>query len=229
MAYEHWFPGKRAEVLGMAKNWVQLVSANKTAWSIPDGILQDLTAKTAAAQAAFDLVQSAARTAENTAQCQAAFADLEQCMRNTKNRCFFAPPLTDPNLISLGLKPKDTVKTPVPVPTSEAEADITFPDFHLIELVKIRRRGLGSSDPRSEHGVRIHFGVLDERGARGRFLISAVPETGEDLPHSVFTRRKKERFDFNGYSGKTVYFSLRWENTKGEGGPFGPLKHAVIP
>jgi hypothetical protein len=71
--------------------------------------------------------------------------------------------------------------------------------------------------------------VLEESGRRGRFLVSAAPETGEDLPHSVFTRRKKERFDFDGYSGKTVYFCLRWENTKGEGGPFGPIKQAVIP
>jgi hypothetical protein len=141
MSYEHWFPGKRADVLSMAKNWIQLISANKTAWNIPDGVLQDLTAKTNTAQAAFDLVQSAARTAENTAQCQAVFADLEHTMRNSKNRCFFVPPLTDANLVALGLKPKDTVKTPVPVPTAEAEADITFPDFHLIELVKIRRRG----------------------------------------------------------------------------------------
>jgi hypothetical protein len=115
------------------------------------------------------------------------------------------------------------------VPTAEAEADITFPDFHLIELVKIRRRGLGSSDPRSEHGVRIHFGMLDESNRRDRFIIHTAPETGEDLPYSVFTRRKKERFDFDGYSGKTMYFSLRWENSKGEGGPFGPIKQAVIP
>jgi hypothetical protein len=213
----------------MAKNWIQLITAHKTPWNIADTFLTDLTAKTAEAQAAFDVVQSAARTSENTAQCQTAFTALEQGMRNTKNRCFFSPPLSDGNLISLGLKPRDTVKTPVPIPTAEAEADITFPDFHLIELVKIRHRGLGSSDPRSEHGVRIHFGVLDESGARGRFLINTAPETGEDLPHSVFTRRKKERFDFEGYSGKRVYFCLRWENTKGEGGPFGPIKQAVIP
>jgi uncharacterized protein YgiM (DUF1202 family) len=81
MAYENWFSGKRADVLSMAKNWSQLISANKTGWNIPNSTLQDLTAKTAAAQAAFDLVQSAARTAENTAQCQAAFADLEHTMQ----------------------------------------------------------------------------------------------------------------------------------------------------
>jgi hypothetical protein len=55
-----------------------------------------------------------------------------------------------------------------------------------------------------------------------------LEKTGEDLPHSAFTRRKKERFNFDGYSGKMVYFCLRWENPKGAGGHFGPIKQAVI-
>ncbi|MDR1930756.1 MAG: hypothetical protein LBQ44_09045, partial [Treponema sp.] len=62
--------------------------------------------------------------------------------------------------------------------------------------------------------------------------IAAPPRTGDDLPHSVFTRRKKYRFDFDGNSGKTVYFCLRYENDKGgeEGeGPYGPILSAVIP
>jgi hypothetical protein len=183
MAYEHWFPGKRTDVLSMAKNWMQLISANKTTWNIPNTLLQDLTAKTNTAQAAFDLVQSAACTTENTAQCQAAFKDLEHTMRNIKKTCFFTPPLTDATLIPLGLKPKNTTKTPVPVPT--LEADITSPDFHLIELVKIRR--LGSSNPRSEHGVRIHFRVLEESGNRCRFTISAAKVRA--VPLSPLSRR----------------------------------------
>jgi hypothetical protein len=62
--------------------------------------------------------------------------------------------------------------------------------------------------------------------------IAAAPQTGDDLPHSVFTRRKRHRFDFDGNSGKTVYFCLRYENGKGgeEGeSPFGPILRAVIP
>jgi hypothetical protein len=56
--------------------------------------------------------------------------------------------------------------------------------------------------------------------------------TGEDLPHSVFTHKKKYRFDFDGDSGKTVYFSLKYENEKGgeEGeGLYGPIFSAIIP
>jgi hypothetical protein len=59
---------------------------------------------------------------------------------------------------------------------------------------------------------------------------SSVTTAGEDLPHSKFTRRKKERFDFPAEdSGKTAYFCVRYENAKGESGPWGPMFSAVIP
>jgi hypothetical protein len=47
--------------------------------------------------------------------------------------------------------------------------------------------------------------------------------SGEQLPFSKFTRRKKELFDFTQKdSGKTVYFCVRYENAKGEPEPWGP-------
>jgi hypothetical protein len=62
-----------------------------------------------------------------------------------------------------------------------------------------------------------------------QFRVGAPPRTGSDLPYSVFTRKKKQRFDFDGESGTTVYFCLRYENPTGKAGPFGPILSAVIP
>jgi hypothetical protein len=81
-------------------------------------------------------------------------------------------------------------------------------------------------DPRSEWGVRIVWGILAPSTAADKFRLSAPPVKGEDLPHSTFVHGKRFLFDFEGEYGKTVYFSLRYENEKGgrEGeGPFGPL------
>jgi hypothetical protein len=55
------------------------------------------------------------------------------------------------------------------------------------------------------------------------------PTSGKELPHSRWTRRRRERFSFDGDSGKTVYFCIRYENGKGESGEFGPIFSAVIP
>jgi hypothetical protein len=120
--------------------------------------------------------------------------------------------------------------SPVPKPTAQVEADLMFPGIHLVELVKIRKVGNLPDDPRSDYGVRIYYGILD--AANSKWRITAPPVSGEDLPHSVFNRKKKMLFDFDGESGKTVYFCLRYERQSGgeEGaGPFGPILHAVIP
>jgi hypothetical protein len=58
-----------------------------------------------------------------------------------------------------------------------------------------------------------------------------IPTTGDELPHSVWTRRRVERFSFPGDAGKTVYFCIRYENSKGgeEGeGDWGPMFTATV-
>ena len=102
----------------------------------------------------------------------------------------------------------------------------------LLELDNIRSLPGGADDPRSDWGVRIFWAILGDPTATDKFRISVPPLAGDDLPHSTFTHRKKYRFNFEGDSGKRVYFCLRYENEKGgkEGeGPFGPIFSAIIP
>jgi hypothetical protein len=84
-------------------------------------------------------------------------------------------------------------------------------------------------DDRSDYGVRIFWGITGPVSGTDKFRITEAPKSGNDLPHSQFTRRRKELFDFDGESGNTVYFCLRYENPKGQTGPFGPILKAVIP
>jgi hypothetical protein len=51
--------------------------------------------------------------------------------------------------------------------------------------------------------VRIWYGLSGESTVVHWFRVAGVPKTGKDLPESLFTRRKKELFDFDGESGKT--------------------------
>jgi hypothetical protein len=146
------------------------------------------------------------------------------------NRYLRFPPVTEEDLLAMGVPIHDNKPTPIPAPTSQAEADLRFPGIHMMELYKIRKTGKVSEDPRSDYGVSIHFGILDAVNSKWR--ITVPPATGENLPYSVFTREKKILFDFNGESGKTIYFCLCYQNQKGgeKGtGPFGPILSAVIP
>jgi hypothetical protein len=142
--------------------------------------------------------------------------------------------VTNAQRLDLGCPVHDTHPTPVPRPKAEPEADIIYPGKHLLELVKIRPIAgtMNDEEEKAEFGVRIFWGILGTPTANDKFRITEPPVTGADLPHSTFTHRKKFRFDFEGDSGQTVYFCLRYENEKGgnEGeGPFGPIMSAIIP
>ncbi|AHF94767.1 hypothetical protein OPIT5_26275 [Opitutaceae bacterium TAV5] len=51
-----------------------------------------------------------------------------------------------------------------------------------------------------------------------------------DLTRSGFDTRSPFTLNFDeNQRGKTVYFALRWENTRGDKGPWSPITHAVVP
>ncbi|MDR2133805.1 MAG: hypothetical protein LBP27_01765 [Treponema sp.] len=168
-------------------------------------------------------------TSQQTAEKNRLRKSAEKALRNFVNHYLRYPPVTDEDRDNMSIPNPDTTPTPVPPPTMQAEADIAFPGVHLVELTRIRAITTLDPDARSAYGVRIDWGILGGAAAQDKFRLASPPVTGADLPHSVFTRKKKHLFDFDGDSGKTVYFCLRYENAKGASGPFGPLFQAVIP
>jgi hypothetical protein len=227
----------REKQLAMGKNWVTVLNSPAAmSWNVPPNENQELSALVSTAETALAAAQSSERTPVITAQCKAAFEALLTKMRFIKSRYFLSPPLTDADFISLELKPRDTIHTPVPPPTTQAEADVSRPGVHLLELHLRPVSGFPPDPHRSDYGYRIYYGVVPPGGATIEVATSPkrelmrVPVSGDDLPFSKFTRRKKELMDFaQEDSGKTAYFCIRYENAKGEPGPWGPLFNAVIP
>jgi hypothetical protein len=224
-----WLPTKRTLQLAMAKNWLSVLNHKAQKWGIPSDVEAALEGLMEKAQDALNEAMSSERTAVITARCKAAFDALAAKMRDIKKRYFLEPPLMDEDLVSLELSPPDTTPTPIPPPTAQVEADLTFPGIHLVELKKIRAVAGSAPDSKSDYGVRIFWGLTGPAGSEDKFRVTEVPDSGKELPHSKFMRRHKELFDFNGESGNTVYFCLRYENPKGDAGPFGPMLKAVIP
>ena len=70
-----------------------------------------------------------------------------------------------------------------------------------------------------------------QQGAELRYVISDVPIVDyEDLVHSAFDTNSPLTLEFAGHErGKFVYFAFRWENTRGEKGPFSPIMSVMIP
>ena len=114
----------------------------------------------------------------------------------------------------------DRTPTPVPVPTARATASITYKDSCVLQLNI--HHVLESEKKHAEYGVRIFSGVYADDQPR--------PLTGKDLPDSMFSRRKQITVVYQPeQQGLRVFFCIRFENSKCEAGPWGPMIAAIIP
>jgi hypothetical protein len=213
----------------MASNWITyMTSARRTAWGIPqeryNGLADLHDAAAAILQKAKDTNQ---RTPVVTALCQEAFKDLGKGQRFFKSHYFLIPPLTLEDFYALGFR-EGSDGSLIPVPDGQPTADFGYPDPHVIDILNIRPRQAHSTDPRSDYGVAIKLGIV---GGTDPYHIDAAPaaDKGITLPFYKFTRRRRERFDFTGNSGKLLCVSLAYENGKGEEGPYCPVMQVIIP
>jgi hypothetical protein len=238
MGKKTWIPYKDMEFDVFFGRYCHIVSLKTSGenpeWKhIPADRVAELLAAFTAWHAAFTRLMAPHTSADILAKTVAR-EEGEKILREFNNQyVLYAREVSDAEREEIGAHVRDTVRTTVKKPTCQPEADIVYPGPHLLELVKIRRvPGIGNDPADADFGVRIFWGVVGEPSAKDKFRISGPPEVGNDLPHSTFTHRKRFRFDFEGDSGKTVWFCLRYENSKGgkEGeGPFGPFFSAIIP
>jgi len=215
-----WLPSKKDEQLAMAKNWVNTLSAKHLEWSIPPSRSVTLNEATAAAEVE-NSIPAGERNKITSARLKAAFNTLTAEMRDIKKRYFFIPPLTEADLIGLGLKPKDNTPTPIGVPKMRAVGKVIYKGAGLLDLLISPDSDI-SDDPRAYHGCKVLYTVLDTS--------AKPPESEKELTESLFTRRKKESFIFQPKdSARRIYFCLRYENSKGQAGPWCPIFSAIIP
>jgi hypothetical protein len=134
----------------------------------------------------------------------------------------YNPDVTDKDHDDLGLPIHKTTRTP-------AEVAKTYP--------------IGRADTGMLRRVIIHFADQSageetskakppgQHGAEIRWALSETPVVNvEDLTHSSFDTHTPFTLEFRGDErGKTIYFALCWENTRGEKGPYSPIISVIIP
>jgi hypothetical protein len=78
---------------------------------------------------------------------------------------------------------------------------------------------LGPAKPEDAHGAEMRYAVLD-----------TPPVNWSQLTQSVFDTHTPLVLEFPGEQrGKKLYFSMRWENSRGEKGPWNAIDSAIIP
>jgi hypothetical protein len=130
--------------------------------------------------------------------------------------------VTDEALRSMGIVIRDTTPTRVEIPTH-------YPAY-MVDTSVIRQliihfwnmllgNRLSKAKPHGVHGAEVRWAVLPD-----------APASVEELIHSSFDTRTPLTLTFDESDrGKTVYFCLRWENTRGEKGPWSEIVMAIIP
>jgi hypothetical protein len=240
MAYnKDWMPGPRSEILAMCQKWIMIMDAEtRTAWGVPSDEFIKLGSVYAAAQELLTKAMAEEeRTPVVTEQCREAFDALKEKMRFFKNHYFLVPPLSNADLIRLGLKVPDPRPTPIPAPKDMPMVSLSYPGGPRLMAAHLGPMpGTEELDPRSDYGYALYVGMMPpggatlEQAASRKHYLMAPPKDGEGLTHYRFTRRRKERIVFSAEeAGMTAYVCARYENDKGEVGLWGPLTSMVVP
>jgi len=210
------------------RNMLEYVNKNKTAWGhIPAGVLTNLWGLNDAFMEKLEVTDGQHTPAQSLARREAQAA-ATSAIRAFVNQYLRFAPVTNVDRVEMGVPNRDTIPTTIPPPSIPVTGILGFPSIGLVEMREIRAQG-DKSDVRAKHGVRIYYGILGTPSETNKFRIAEQPNTGDDLPHSVFTRRRRHRFDFAGERGKEVFFCMRFENSKGDVGPWGKIISGFIP
>jgi hypothetical protein len=201
---------------------VSTADANRTQWHLDDTWLDHhllpMTDKWNAAWAAYE--NPATRTPTITfAKNEQRYA-YEKLLRHLVKSLQSNHRITPDDLRSMGIAIPTTTRTPSPVADKSPDADVDTSiigrlTIHFFEKGNQHKRG----KPAGQHSAEI------------RWLLSPTPPTRWDqLTHSEIDTRTPFTLQFeNNQRGHTLYFALRWQNTRGEKGPWSEIQSAIIP
>lgn len=131
------------------------------------------------------------------------------------------PAVTDMQKAGMGITIRKTTRTPVPVPT-------TVPTLSRVDTSTRAILRLFFADSTTPDSKAKPAGV---QGVEIREQIGGTaPVDPSTMAFLAMETRAPYRADFEAMDiGKTVYFALRWVNTRGQPGPWSQIFNAVIP
>jgi hypothetical protein len=201
-------------------NLLLKLSAGSTEWNIPSTAITLLQTKQARWETAFAVAQDpATRTKGSVKEKQEARKDYElELRKQLKAYVTYNLLISDRQREDMALPVHKTTHSPAPIaldaPWLKAHTDllrhVTF-DYGGSETSKAK--------PDGQHGMEMVWEIADEKPAHVR-----------NLSHSAFDTRSPLTLEFDEEErGQTLWYAARWENTRGEKGPWSEILSVVIP
>jgi hypothetical protein len=222
MGNTYYIPRKDEDFSRWVGSFMDFLSKVRERLGFPEEVYQNLTQLRSTFLAKLRLAEApSTRTKATIKEKNDARAALEKAIQSAvKEYLMYNHLVTDADRDNLGIPIHKTTRTPSPI------AD-TYPDYD-IDSGTIRRLTVQFYDqgqkkskakPAGQHGAEIRWAILE-----------SPPKKIDDLVHSSFDTRTPFTLEFDeDQRGKTVYFCLCWENTRGEKGPWSEIVNAIIP
>jgi hypothetical protein len=217
-----YLPRRDVDLLEWVRNFLAVLVKILARIGFPGELLEKLDAMYADFLSKYNITESpATRTKVTTVEKNTSRATLLRALRQAIGEYLtYNHNVTDSDRTSLGLPVYKTTRTPAKVADTYPDSDV---DSSLIRRLIIRFYDHGKktskAKPEGQHGAELYW------------VISDMPVVSVDeLIHSAFSTRSPFSLEFRDEDrGKTVYFCLRWENTRGKKGPWGKIQSAIIP
>ena len=220
MTAQRTIPVKDADFNVWQNTIAQAAIENSTEWLLDtDWIDKQLVPARAAWVEAWEAHQNpGTRTKLITATKNEKRTDYEKLLMILAANLKVNTRLTDDDRRAAGISIRDTTPTPAPVPTTYP---IASADTSTMRRLTIKYRDSSSSNTAKPKGV---------HGAEIKWLIAEERPTVEELINSTFDTGSPYTITFeDSQRGKKVWICMRWENTRGEKGPWGQMINAIIP
>lgn len=216
-----YIPQNDADMNVWQGNLVEIIEPNLTAW----GILAEDFATLKSKKTVWDTTYAKASNKQNRTAADVLAKDEAANDYKKTIRSFVAQWLASNNKVTdvdrtrMGLTVKSGTRTAVPVPTTSPVGSVDF-SIRLQHTINFSDEASPRSKakPAGVHGCEIYMKVDGEAPKDASELTYVVTDTA--TPYVV-------KFDGN-KAGKTVYYWLRWVNTRGETGPWSIAVSAMV-
>ena len=219
MSRRRYLPERDSELIPWTVNFVSVLSTNAEIWEIPREEVDALRHEAELFESLYEISASPERTSVIVSQKNTTRVRLVSLIRRMVNFRLKNPIITNAQLISLGLYAKDKVRTPIPIPSKQPYVIITALNTRLIEVIFQDQNTRSREKPYGYTGAVIAYAMLD-----------TPPRNQEELIHTVLATKTPYTFTFKENDrGKIVYFALRWQNRKGQLGPWTEIMSTIVP
>jgi hypothetical protein len=130
------------------------------------------------------------------------------------------PLVADTDLLSMGLPERHSGHSRhTPVPETYPNPAVVLPGPAVVEIHFYDKGSTHRAKPAGVHGAEMAWAILD-----------VLPTNWEELTLTTFNTHSPFRLSFElNQRGKTIYYALRWQNNRGEPGPWGQIHNVIIP